>query len=58
MWLIFVSEVFDQIERDHGGVDIVCNNAGIVSYDDSVEDSQRGFRVNMVNKRTCSANCA
>ena len=50
--------MFDQIERDHGGVDIVCNNAGIVSYDDSVEDSQRGFRVNMVNKRTCLANFA
>jgi len=40
-------DVFDKLERDYGGVDIVCNNAGIQSYDHDVEHSKKGFRINL-----------
>ena len=41
--------VFDKLERDYGRIDIVCNNAGIQSFDYDVEDSQRAFKINLVS---------
>ena len=40
---------FDYMERKSGGVDIVCNNAGISAMDSDVERSIQAVRINLVN---------
>ena len=40
--------MFKALERDYGRIDIVCNNAGIHSFDYDVDRSQRAFRINLV----------
>ena len=46
-----VLDVFEALERDYGRIDIVCNNAGIHSFDYDVDRSQRAFRINLVRSR-------
>ena len=41
-------DVFETLERDYGRIDIVCNNAGVHSFDYDVDQSQRAFRINLV----------
>ena len=39
--------MFETLEPDYGRIDIVCNNAGVHSFDYDVDQSQRAFRINL-----------
>lgn len=40
---------FDFVEKKYGGVDIVCNNAGISAPDYDLERSIQTLRINLVS---------
>lgn len=41
--------MLEKVKVRHGGIDILCNNAGVFVMDDDLEKSSRLIRVNMVS---------